>query len=304
MLDYKGIEALAAVVREGGFEKAAASLYITQSAVSQRIRAIEERAGRLLLNRTNPPRPTSAGRLVLRHQAQVALLENDLQAALFPEAEEGFASLPVGVNADSLAIWFHQAMGSFVARERMLLDLYVDDQDQTHKLLRKGEVLGCVSSLAEETRGCRTVRLGSMTYRLVASPEYVAKYLPDFGTDFWTGGPTLEAMSKAPLLCFNRRDKVHEPLFDIMYNGKQPDSPCHYVPSIEGHVGLVLAGAGYGMVPDQHSQPHLRSGRLIDLAPEHAQCIGLYWHCWNLESDLLKRFTNELEERAAGLLDQ
>ena len=194
MFDYKGIEALAAVVREGSFEKAAASLHITQSAVSQRIRAAEDRAGRLLLIRSVPPRPTEPGKLVLRHHAQVARLESDLQTALFPDADEGFSPLPIGINADSLSIWFHEAMREFVLREKVLLDLRVDDQDQTHNLLRDGEVLGCVSSRAEEFKGCRVQRLGSMTYRLVASPEYAAAYLP--------GGPSLEALSKAPILLF------------------------------------------------------------------------------------------------------
>lgn len=296
MFDYKGLEALAAVVREGGFEKAAASLHITQSAVSQRIRAIEERAGRLLLNRTTPPRPTEAGKLMLRHQAQVALLEDDLLSSLFPKAEEGFAPLPVGINADSLSIWFHEAMRDFVLREKVLLDLHVDDQDQTHNLLRNGEVLGCVSSSAEEFKGCRVVPLGSMTYRLVASPEYIAAFLPD--------GPEFEALQRAPILLFNRRDKVPEALFAKMFQGRQPNSPAHFVPSSESYVDFVLSGAGCGMVPDRQSHEHLQSGRMVDLAPKYAQCVSLYWHCWNLESTLLDRFTRALEHKARRLLEQ
>ena len=55
MLDYKLIEAMAAVAREGGFDKAAKALHITQSAVSQRLKLLEEQTGRILIARTTLP---------------------------------------------------------------------------------------------------------------------------------------------------------------------------------------------------------------------------------------------------------
>ena len=54
MLDYAALAALAAVIREGSFEKAAAALHVTPSAVSQRIRALEERVGCALVVRSQP----------------------------------------------------------------------------------------------------------------------------------------------------------------------------------------------------------------------------------------------------------
>ena len=40
MLDYASLAALAAVVREGSFERAARALHVTPSAVSQRVRTL------------------------------------------------------------------------------------------------------------------------------------------------------------------------------------------------------------------------------------------------------------------------
>ena len=40
MLDYAALSALAAVIREGSFERAAGALHVSPSAVSQRIRAL------------------------------------------------------------------------------------------------------------------------------------------------------------------------------------------------------------------------------------------------------------------------
>ncbi len=60
MFDYKLIEAVAMVAREGGFDKAARAIHITQSAVSQRVKLLEELTGQVLIARTAPPRATPA----------------------------------------------------------------------------------------------------------------------------------------------------------------------------------------------------------------------------------------------------
>lgn len=59
--DYRTLQALDAVIRERGFERAAQKLCITQSAVSQRIKQLENMFGQPLLVRTVPPRPTEQG---------------------------------------------------------------------------------------------------------------------------------------------------------------------------------------------------------------------------------------------------
>ncbi|HZF81501.1 MAG TPA: LysR family transcriptional regulator, partial [Rubrivivax sp.] len=51
MLDYSLVAAVAAVVREGSFERAAVMLHVTPSAVSQRVKLLEERLGQLLVVR-------------------------------------------------------------------------------------------------------------------------------------------------------------------------------------------------------------------------------------------------------------
>ena len=58
MLDYKLLEAFAMVIIEGGFEKASRRLHLTQSAISQRVKLLEDQYGQILLKRTSPPEPT------------------------------------------------------------------------------------------------------------------------------------------------------------------------------------------------------------------------------------------------------
>lgn len=99
--DYRTLQALDAVIRERGFERAAQKLCITQSAVSQRIKQLENMFGQPLLVRTVPPRPTEQGQKLLALLRQVELLEEEWLG------DEQTGSTPLllslAVNADSLA---------------------------------------------------------------------------------------------------------------------------------------------------------------------------------------------------------
>jgi LysR family transcriptional regulator (chromosome initiation inhibitor) len=46
----------------------------------------------------------------------------------------------------------------------------------------------------------------------------------------------------------------------------------------------------------------LADGSMVDLAPGRALSIELYWHCWNLESELLDALTAALTGAAAQAL--
>ncbi len=295
MLDYKLIEALALVAQGGGFDKAATALHITQSAVSQRVKLLEEQMGQILVARTAPPRLTSAGRNLLKHYLQVKRLEDDLFGEMAQRADQGYTPIAVALNADSLATWFLDAIQSFVVKDGVLLDIRVDDQEQTHQLLKDGAVVGCISTKEQPLQGCRIDYLGQMNYHLFASPEFAKKWFPS--------GLTLADVCRAPAIIFNRKDQLHIKLFQLAL-GQVPDSiPAHYVPSAEKFVDFIAMGLGYGMLPRQQSQPFTGNGRLVDLAPDHTIPVKLYWHCWNLNSKLLVKFTRQLILGAKALLD-
>ena len=74
MFDYKLLAALAAVVEQGGFERAAQVLGLSQSAVSQRIKLLEARVGQPVLQRSTPPAATELGQRLLNHVQQVSWL--------------------------------------------------------------------------------------------------------------------------------------------------------------------------------------------------------------------------------------
>jgi LysR family transcriptional regulator (chromosome initiation inhibitor) len=172
MLDYAALSALAAVVREGSFERAAQALFVTPSAVSQRIRSLEERVGCALVVRGQPCRPPTRVAACASTSTVCGLLEQELQGAMPALAPEGSTrvALPVAVNADSLDTWFAPAVAAFAASAPVLVELSVDDQDHTATWLRNGAVLAAVTGTARPPAGFNSRPLGAMRYRRHRQP--------------------------------------------------------------------------------------------------------------------------------------
>lgn len=276
MLDYALLEALAAVVREGSFERAARALHLSPSAVSQRVRLLEERVGQVLVVRASPTRATPAGLQLCRHAEHVAVLEQTLAErlpGLLPEAAAR-VTLPVAVNADSLATWFVAAAARIAHAAPLLLDLSLEDQDHTAARLQSGEVVAAVTALARPVAGCRSVPLGTLRYRATASPAYVQRH--------WPEGLDAAALLRAPCLTFSRRDQLQlrwAARFLGVPETQAPELPTHWLPSTQAFVDASRAGLGWGMNPEPLVAPALARGELVELVPGLALDVPLYWQC-------------------------
>ena len=297
--DPAALECLAAIVEEGGFERAAQRLNVTQSAVSQRLRALEAQVGSGLIVRSRPLRPTSAGQLLLKHTKQMRLLRADLERdlqELAPSAPGGTREderISIAINADSIATWAMGALHDLV-RQRLPLEIIVDDQDFTQEWLRSGRVLGCVTTLKQALRGCKMVPLGAMPYVAVASAAFAQQYLPQ--------GLTPHNFREVSFLSFNRKDDMASEFVARAFGLKRVALNHLFVPSAEGQMRAVAAGWAVGVVPELLARGALADGSMVDLAPGRALSIELYWHCWNLESELLDALTAALTGAAAQAL--
>src|SRR6202163_1433259 len=95
------LAALAAVIKHGSFDAAAEQLHITPSAVSQRIKELEQRVAQVLVVREKPCRATPAGVPLLRLAAQTAMLESEaLAETVGGEGAAHRTRVAVAVNAD------------------------------------------------------------------------------------------------------------------------------------------------------------------------------------------------------------
>ena len=298
MLDYVSLSAVAQVVRDGSFERAAQALHVTASAVSQRIKLLEERLGLALIVRGTPCTATEAGRWLCRHVEQVGMLERDLHGALPSlgalEAEGSRVTLRVAVNADSLATWFVDAAAAFTDTEPALRDFHVDDQDHTAEWLKNGEVLAAVTGTAKPAQGCHAVPLGHMRYVATASPAFVQRYMG--------AGVHAQSLAEAPCLVFNRKDQLQARWLSAVC-GRAVEAPQHSLPNSHAFVQATLAGMGWGMNPLALVQAHLASGAVVRLQPDSDLLVPLVWQHARLKIPMLDRLTAAVQKAAKAALE-
>ena len=296
MLDARQLEALAAVIEHGGFGPAAQALNLTLAAVSLRIKALEEHLGQRLLVRGKTVRATAAGQALLAHVKQLRLMEADLLGGLQGGgAKDGarWQSLSVAINADSVASWFLPGVAPLLQRHRLLLEIVIDDQDHTHDALKSGDVIGCVTTLAQPMRGCVAEPLGVMRYRCVAAPEVVQRCRTP------RGAVSPHKLLAHPAIIFNRKDALQDAFLAQHFGLKQPHYPRHFAPAVDAFERAIELGLGWGMVPEQHlgGRPGLQ-----EVLPDAAVDVTLYWQHWERESLSAQRLTQAVKAAAHAAL--
>jgi len=284
--DPHHLTALAAILRQGSFERAAAELSVTPSAISQRIKALEDRIGTPLIQRGAPCTGTEAGLRLAKHAEDVGLLEAQLNRDLSLEGGPSPARLRIAVNADSLATWFVQAMAGC---DGVLFDLVIDDQDHSADWLRRGEVSAAVSARDSAVTGCDALPLGTMRYHATASPDFVSRWFAE--------GVTAETLNAAPCLVFNAKDRLQRDWIEAQ-TGAKLSPPCHFLPSSQGFIEAARRGLGWGMNPEALVRGPLRNGRLVELVPGACLDVPLTWQVSRIMAPALAPVTQAVREAA------
>lgn len=288
-MNFEHLRALSAVVDEGTFEAAANRLHISPSAVSQRIKALEVSAGSIVVRRTTPCTPTDAGAVLLRMARQVQLLESEARSAMSGGTAVGTAA-PVAVNADSLATWFVSVLVEAAGWKNTTLELHVEDQDHSARLLRRGDVMGAVTADPRPVNGCTVQALGVMRYVPVATPALRDRFTGNSGLD-WAGMPVIQ---------FNAKDDLQRSFLSARNISVPP--PRHTVPSSEGFLAAVQAGLGWGMLPELQLGTSLADGTLVRLDGQDHCDVLLYWQAWSLDSERLHRIGAAVRRASRALL--
>ncbi len=286
MLDPTHLATLAAIHRHGSFDAAASALSLTPSAISQRIKSLEESTGTLLIRRSQPCAATPAGLRLIRHHDETTLMERQLAADL-PSLSCGPATLRLAVNADSLATWVIPALA---ATDGFLFDLVIDDQDVSQDWLRRGEVVAAITAHPGPLQGCDSHALGALRYRATASPAFAARWFAQ--------GLTADSVAAAPALVYSRNDRLQDRWLARAL-GQRQALPCHTLGSSQGFVEACLLGLGWGMNPEPLVAAHLAAGRLVEIVPDSPLDVPLHWQFTRLAAPALASLTREIRARAA-----
>ncbi|WP_425078646.1 LysR family transcriptional regulator ArgP [Ruegeria denitrificans] len=290
LLDPHQLAALSAILRHGSFDAAAAELAVTPSAISQRIKALEDRVGASLIHRGTPCTGTPAGQRIARYAEDVGLLESQLARELALVQEPGSARVRIAVPADILATWFIDAMARV---PDMLFDLVIDDQDHSADWLRRGEVSAAVTVGGQTISGCDALELGVLRYLPTASPDFINAWFKD--------GVTEETLSKAPCLVFNKKDGLQK-AWIARHTGNPLSPPSHFLPSSQGFVDAAIAGIGWGMNPAALVQDAMARGQLRPIVPDAPLDVALSWQVGRVLAPALKPLTQAVQHAAQRVL--
>ncbi len=289
MVDLAQLRALAAVVDEGSFDAAAAALHLTPSAVSQRIKALEQSAGQVLVRRTKPAAITEPGQVYLRLARQIEVLVHEATGERGGEVQDTQpVTVPIALSADSMATWVLPALATLPPG--ICFDLHRDDQSRTADLLRSGTVMAAITSVDEPVQGCRSTRLGVTRYRPMATPAFVERWFAD--------GVTADALAAAPIVVFDRHDDLQD-RYLRRRTRRRLSPPRHFVPASHDFAEAVALGLGWGVLPYEQSEQREAAGLLVELDPGQHVDVALYWQQWSLQTPALERVSEAVRSAAA-----
>lgn len=279
-LDYNSLLALKAVVEQGSFIKGAAAMEVTQSAISQRIKALESIVGGPVINRGPKISLTDAGEYLLNHLDQVFDLEQKL-AEKIPQLDLKQSPIRIAVNADSLATWWFKNIAGLSKDLNIRFDIISADQDQALSKMANGEVIACLCSNEDSLSGARAIKAKTMNYRMYATQAFIDKHFSNSSFN--------KSVAEAPAVIYDRHDKLHDRyLAAAGYNGAYP---YHKVPSVEGIAQAIINGLGYGLLADEQAEALSTSSDLINIKNNFFIEVDLYWHYWRNSSGLLEKFS-------------
>lgn len=284
MLDYKALEALAAVIELQSFEAAALKLHITQSAVSQRIKGLETYYGAPLLIRMLPYKLTPLGSTLMSHYNQVSLLENALSNQLSSDWVK--PTIAIALNRDSLETWFLDLIEKKSLFDQITLEVVADDQELTLDYFKRGLVTACLSTQEKAVAGGKVTFVGNMDYVMVASPAFYKEYFSKKNSP--------QQFLKAPAIKFDHNDKLHERYLEKFFGIDASEMHFHILPSVRGFKKYALLGYGYCLIPKIDIVEELKKKKLVLIYPEKVWQIPLYWHSWAIETYFYQKFNYEM----------
>lgn len=293
-LDYRALAVLDAVASHGSFDKAALALGITQSAVSQRIKALEDASGRLLIIRGQPAVPTGLGQRLIVHHRNVKLMEASLDIDLGNSVS--MPEIAIAIDADSLATWFPDTLSALLAPPRCQLDVRLADSDSALQMVRDGTVFGCVaaeSGTALDAAAATSVTpLGTLRYVCVATPVFAGHWFGD--------GFSAEAVQLAPAVV-GQHGLLARFLAEQL-SMREP-FPHHTLPVETARRSCVQDGLAYGLMPQRLAAPALATERLVDLLPGSTLDVPLSWHAWTLDTPFTKLLSEQIVKSARDYLN-
>jgi DNA-binding transcriptional LysR family regulator len=263
----KELEAFVAVAEAGGFTAAARSLGRTTSGISKQVRALEERLGARLLNRTTRRVSLTEVGSAFRERARAVL--DELEAAELAVGElheEPRGVLRVGAPMDFGRIALGRTLARLAARHPEL-ELHVELADRFVDVVDEGfDVVVRIANLPDSTLVAR--RLGPCRRVLCAAPSYLESH----------GHPARPSELRQHSVI----GYAYEQSLGWTFRASEGEDRVRVEPRHRANNGelirsMVLEGLGIALLPTFLAGDDLRAGRLDLVLPGQIDADTAIW---------------------------
>ncbi len=294
MVDYRGIEALAKIIEIGNFGLAAEQLHISQSAISQRLKILQNYYGDPLLIREPFYKTTNLGEILISHYRKVQSLEGDLSNII--NNTSAMSAISIVINRDSLETWFSNIIYNSSILQEYRVEIITDDQEHTVEYLKNGIASICLTVQKDPITNCKSEFLGCMRYVLVASQDFRNKYFKDDNHR--------QNLLTAPALVYDRKDNLHTKYLEKFFAIESQTPLLHTIPSVHGFKEMVCRGFAYALIPELDVRGELRENELINLYPDKIWNMPVFMHSWQFGRKQYNSIVRFIAQQAKLILDQ
>lgn len=239
MFGFRDIEIIRSVVRYGGFRAASDATGLAQSAISRRIRHLEDRMGITIFERDGRGVRLSATGRRLCDEAEVLIAQRD---RILGELTQGVMAgvVRLGVAETVTHTILPRLLTNLGQRHPMLrFEISVDTSDQMGQAL-KDDRLDVVIMLRDQApRGIALTPVPPVTMGWFVSPAHFT--LPD--------PADIDDLAALPIVSFPKTTSPHRQVLELLTPGRRQPATVHGSASIATMLHLVRQGFGIGTIP-------------------------------------------------------
>lgn len=248
------LQAFLAIVGQGTVHGAAKDLGLTQTAVTQRLRSLEESLGTTLFLRSRRGmKLTTEGDLLHRYCRNVKDLDGDILSRISGSGSSSPVQVTIAGPTSVLAARIVPACRPLYRDwPNLFLHFVFDDSIHRLEMVRSGKATLAILPPAEVPNEMESKRLKAERYVLVASPR-------------WKGRRLSEILETERIIDFEDRDSTTLRYLEKSQLADQARRPRLFVNNNAAIIQMFSAGIGFGTLTQETAKPHLDRGDLICL---------------------------------------
>lgn len=265
---HKNLQAFQAIAHHHSVQGAAKALFLTQTAMTQRLKSLEEELNVSLFERSRRGMLlTREGEILLRYcEANQGLVDNVLEkirgSGVNTAVRLGLSG-PTSLMYSRISSQLIPVMHQF---PQLLMEFVYRDDETPAELLREGKVQLAIVLKKQVTKEMRVKTLKPETYVLAASPA-------------WSNRQLKEIVKNERIIDFNPSDDM---TFDYLkhYSLQGAQQERHLVNHPEAIAQLVSKGLGYSVLERSLAESYVKSKKLclLNQGKTITRDIFLVWY--------------------------